>query len=331
MAGGSLPLTRSAPTRPTPERAGSVRAQGRGSRPRATSRRERRRSRVSPRGHRVPTCHRGAAPSLRCRASPGGVPRTVSSALLRAHRGDAPAVWYVANARAVAVVRQLLGVPETGTPDGRSAMRLVLALTAAGLLASPSDPAGARDTCHGPSCTHGVPGSGPGGSPGAGHQGGTPGNGHGPGSRGPAACEAARCMVQSAVDESCPCDAAANHGSYLKCVARALGQLAAQAAVPHPCVGRIMRCAARSTCGKPGAVTCQTAESTCDAPNGTCTNAPSVSCTADSDCGTECSIASSADSCQTAGGTVGTGTTCCAVCTTTTTSATTTTTTTMMP
>src|SRR5438034_1362212 len=125
-------------------------------------------------------------------------------------------------------------------------MRLVLALTAAVLLASPSGPAGARDTCHGPSCTHGVPGSGPGGSPGAGHQGGTPG-------------------------------------------------------------------------------------STCDSANGTCTNAPSVSCTADSDCGTECSIASSADSCQTAGGTVGTGTTCCAACTTTTTSVTTTTTTTMTP
>ena len=210
-------------------------------------------------------------------------------------------------------------------------MRSVIALTVAVLLAVASGPARAANTCHGPSCAHGGPGSGPGGSPGAGHQGGTPGPGHGPGGRGPAACDAARCLVESAVDESCPCETATNHGNYVKCVVRTLGPLAAQAAVPHSCVGRIIRCAARSTCGKPGAVTCQTPQGTCDPASGTCTNDPSVSCSADSDCGTACSIASSAESCQTAGGTVGTGTTCCAACTTTTTSVTTTTTTTLTP
>src|SRR5438094_29080 len=211
-------------------------------------------------------------------------------------------------------------------------MRFVLALTAAVLLALPSGPARAANTCHGASCAHGGPGSGPGGSPGPGHQGGPPdGHGHGPGSRGPAACDAARCTVQSAVDASCPCDTAANHGSYLKCVVRVLGPLAAQAVVPHSCVGRIMRCAARSTCGRPGAVTCQMPESTCDSTSGTCTDNTSVSCSADGDCGTTCDIASSAESCQTAGGTVGTSTTCCAACTTTTTNTTTTTTTTIIP
>ena len=219
-------------------------------------------------------------------------------------------------------------------------MRLMLVLTATALLVWPSDAARAKGACHGPSCAQGAHGSGPGGSPGssgAGHQGGMPGNGqgpgsnHGPGSRGRAACDAARCMVQSTVDESCPCDAAASHGSYLKCVAAVLGQLANQAAIPRPCVGRIIRCAARSTCGKPGAVTCQMPESTCDTATGTCTNDVSVSCTVDGDCGTECGIASSADSCLTAGGTVGTSNSCCVACTATTTTVTTTTTTTITP
>jgi hypothetical protein len=225
-------------------------------------------------------------------------------------------------------------------------MRLMLVLTAAAVLVWSSDAARAKGTCHGPRCAQGAHGSGPGGSPGSsggGDQGGTPGNGqgpgngHGPGSnrgpggRGRAACDAARCMAQSAVDESCPCDTAASHGSYLKCVATVLGQLAGQAAVPRQCIGRIIRCAARSTCGKPGAVTCQVPESTCDTTTGTCTDDVSVSCTADGDCGTECGIASSADSCVTAGGTVGTSNSCCTACTPTTTVTTTSTTTTITP
>src|SRR5262249_12914172 len=109
-----------------------------------------------------------------------------------------------------------------------------------------------------------------------------------------------------------------------------LEQMAVAGTVPRPCVGRIIRCASRSTCGKAGAVTCQVPASTCDSATGTCSNDPSQGCSADSDCGTTCRIASSSDSCQTGGGSVGTSATCCSTCTTTTTTTLPTTTTTAM-
>src|SRR5262245_12086922 len=79
----------------------------------------------------------------------------------------------------------------------------------------------------------------------------------------PPDCEAARCAVQSDLAE-CPCDlgvpggtaAATNHGHYVSCVAHAVNGLAKDKTIPNNCKGKIRRCAARSTCGKPGAVVC---------------------------------------------------------------------------
>ena len=91
-------------------------------------------------------------------------------------------------------------------------------------------------------------------------------------------CDAERCAITE-----CSCADAANHGKYVSCVARA-------ADVSDECHGAVVRCAARSTCGKEGAVVCIR-------PN------------------MKCSIKRSADRCTNHGGTVVVGaTSCCAPC-----------------
>ena len=76
---------------------------------------------------------------------------------------------------------------------------------------------------------------------------------------------------------NCNCAGSTNHGAFVKCAAQqAKANLANQS-----CTGQVVRCAARSTCGKPNFVTCcrtsatgQTKCSTksgadkCKAPNG---------------------------------------------------------------
>src|SRR6185369_2055824 len=54
------------------------------------------------------------------------------------------------------------------------------------------------------------------------------------------------------IDQTCSCDTATNHGAYVHCVAHAVKGSAAAKALG----GAIKRCAAQSTCGKPGFVTC---------------------------------------------------------------------------
>ena len=109
-------------------------------------------------------------------------------------------------------------------------------------------------------------------------------------------CDAERCAITE-----CSCADAANHGKYVSCVAHAAG-------VSDECHGAVVRCAARSTCGKEGAVVCLR-------PNG------------------KCSIKRSEARCTNHGGMVVAGaTSCCAACgavpTTTTTPVTSTTSTT---
>ena|SRR5437867_4880832 len=66
-------------------------------------------------------------------------------------------------------------------------------------------------------------------------------------------CEAARCAAQTAISQQCPsCAEATNHGRYVSCVAHVVKQN-----VSPGCRGKAIRCAARSTCGKPGFVTCE--------------------------------------------------------------------------
>jgi hypothetical protein len=136
-------------------------------------------------------------------------------------------------------------------------------------------------------------------------------------------CTAAQCAAQSAI-ANCGCPDATNHGAYVSCVAHAVNNLARQNVIATNCKGKVTRCAARSTCGKPGFVVCQipTEFGTCDTSTtpGTCSAGTSLlcdgTCSADTDCAvsTKCKIKSSADRCTNAGGVVDCSgaTTCCA-------------------
>jgi hypothetical protein len=132
----------------------------------------------------------------------------------------------------------------------------------------------------------------------------------------PVDCEPARCAVQAAIDQECQCDAATNHGRYVSCVAHVVKRLASDESIPVNCKGKIKRCAARSTCGKTGFVTCRFATDTCNLTAGTCTADPNLACTVDLDCGSRCRTRRSGEQCEAQGGTVGGTGTCCAACVT---------------
>ncbi len=61
--------------------------------------------------------------------------------------------------------------------------------------------------------------------------------------------------VAVAMEAACPCDTAANHGEYVRCVARFRNTLRRSGCLTEETRG-ILRCAARSTCGRPPAVIC---------------------------------------------------------------------------
>ena len=67
-----------------------------------------------------------------------------------------------------------------------------------------------------------------------------------------AAVAAAR--VQANAD--CPCASFDNHGQYVKCVKGVAIARADNMTLPKNCKGSVIKCAAKSTCGKPGFVTC---------------------------------------------------------------------------
>lgn len=129
----------------------------------------------------------------------------------------------------------------------------------------------------------------------------------------PVDCEPARCAVQAALDQQCPCTEATNHGRYVSCVARVVNRLARDGVIPRNCKGKIRRCAARSTCGKPDFVACHVPTSTCDLSAGTCTDDATVACATDLDCGSRCSI-KRAERCEARGGVEGASGMCCADC-----------------
>src|SRR5947208_1847761 len=97
-------------------------------------------------------------------------------------------------------------------------------------------------------------------------------------------CEAERCAAQSFIAQNCPsCADASNHGRFVSCVAHQV-----KAHVSPRCRGKAVRCAARSTCGKPGFVTGNIATDTCDLSAGTpghCVDTPKQSCSPAFDCG----------------------------------------------
>lgn len=67
-----------------------------------------------------------------------------------------------------------------------------------------------------------------------------------------AALDAARIIV----DAACPCDTAARHGAYVSCAVRTVNTAVRDGAILRSCKGLLKRGAAKSVCGKPGAVTC---------------------------------------------------------------------------
>lgn len=135
-------------------------------------------------------------------------------------------------------------------------------------------------------------------------------------------CEAARCAVQAAIDQACPCDQASNHGRHVSCVAHVVKRLSRDGTIPTNCKGKVMRCAARSTCGKSGTVTCHfpidvcnlTTDPVSEVLTGTCAANPTIACLTDIDCGSRCRTRHAAEICEAQSGVVGTSGSCCAAC-----------------
>lgn len=130
-------------------------------------------------------------------------------------------------------------------------------------------------------------------------------------------CEEARCLFQQEITDNCSCDDARNHGQYVKCVGQIIRSLSRAGNIPKRCKGKLVRCAARSTCGKEGFVTCNRVEyGTCDLTTLTCIEPAGVPCAADTDCvvKSRCSTKRSAERCEARGGVVGDTPTCCSSC-----------------
>ena len=62
--------------------------------------------------------------------------------------------------------------------------------------------------------------------------------------------------ARNAAASTCNCATATNHGAYVKCVAGVANTRAKNNQLPKNCTGAVKKCAAHSSCGKPGFVTC---------------------------------------------------------------------------
>src|SRR6266481_4913 len=102
--------------------------------------------------------------------------------------------------------------------------------------------------------------------------------------------------ARESANATCDCATATNHGAYVKCVAGVAKMLSSgtSPSLPTSCKGAVKKCAAHSTCGKPGFVTCCLTNATTGA--------------------TSCKIKSSAMKCTDKQGTPGTCSSCCDAC-----------------
>jgi hypothetical protein len=137
--------------------------------------------------------------------------------------------------------------------------------------------------------------------------------------------------VGACLSEACPCAADSagvswkNHGQYVKCVVHLRNDLRKAGCIDTDAKRTIARCAAKSTCGKEGAVLCcvYDTSATCDdalpgdgTAAGTCSNSGDtpVPCDTATDCVSVhkgAKVTRDADSCTARGGTVvGTGSVC---------------------
>jgi len=94
--------------------------------------------------------------------------------------------------------------------------------------------------------------------------------------------------ARAAVAANCDCAGAASRGEYVRCAT----QQAESVLVNRGCRGRVKKCASKSTCGKPGSVTC------CRTNSGE----------------SKCKTMRSAAACQDKGGIFGTCMSCCDAC-----------------
>jgi hypothetical protein len=62
--------------------------------------------------------------------------------------------------------------------------------------------------------------------------------------------------TRAQVESQCPCASQATHAAYVKCAVGAAKAAVRAGTLPRTCQGAIKQCAARSTCGRAGAVTC---------------------------------------------------------------------------
>jgi hypothetical protein len=118
-----------------------------------------------------------------------------------------------------------------------------------------------------------------------------PGNGHGPG---PKTCDPADLVViHDAVMAACPCETATNHGQFVSCAGRVLLSAMKGGTLPRECQHLARRGVAKSSCGKPGFVTC---------------------CRTGVSAAAGCTVKRDAATCVAAGGCVGSSSTCMDAC-----------------
>jgi len=104
-----------------------------------------------------------------------------------------------------------------------------------------------------------------------------------------------RAQARSDIAMSCDCAAATNHGEYVSCVAQHANTEVMNNVLPKSCKGAVRKCAARSTCGKPGFVTCCLANQSGHGHS-------------------KCAIRKDAASCMAKGGCPGSFSSCCDAC-----------------
>lgn len=68
--------------------------------------------------------------------------------------------------------------------------------------------------------------------------------------------EAAKAAVRADVEAQCPCAAATDRGSYIRCAKGVIKAAVDGGTLPRACSSAVKRCATKSTCGRPGSVTC---------------------------------------------------------------------------
>jgi plastocyanin len=62
--------------------------------------------------------------------------------------------------------------------------------------------------------------------------------------------------VRAQVDARCPCVGAAHHRAYVRCAVAVAQEAVTTGRLPKACKAAVKHCAAKSTCGRPGFVTC---------------------------------------------------------------------------